>query len=174
MDDGLKQRIIGALVLLAIAIIFVPVFFDQERIVPLDRTTQVPLAPEIEPIEIEKPIAQNVQEFEPAVPPETMYIPDEEREQPDTAEEPKVSEVGVPEGWVLQVASYRHENHAKETRDKLIAEGFSAYTKNVETSKGVMTRLYVGPKLDKTSLLEDKKDIDKKYGVDTILLRYEP
>lgn len=58
MDDGLKQRIIGALVLLAIAIIFVPVFFDQERIVPLDRTTQVPLAPEIEPIEIEKPVEQ--------------------------------------------------------------------------------------------------------------------
>lgn len=174
MDDGLKQRIIGALVLLAIAIIFVPVFFDQERIVPLDRTSQVPLAPEIEPVHIDPPVAENTQEFEPAVPPETMYIPDEEREQPDTVEPPQVSDAGVPEGWILQVASYRFEAHAKETRDNLIAEGFTAFTKNVETSKGMMTRLYVGPKLNKATLLEHKKLIDKKYGVDTILLRYEP
>lgn len=174
MDDGLKQRLIGALVLLAIAIIFVPVFFDQERIVPLDRTTQVPLAPEIEPIEIVPPVAENTEEFEPAVPPETMFVPDEEMEQTDAPEEPKLSDVGVPESWVLQVASYRFEEHAKETRDKLIKEGYSAYTRNVETSKGVMTRLYVGPKLSKATLIEDKKEIDKVYRVDAILLRYEP
>lgn len=174
MDDGLKQRIIGALVLLAIAIIFVPVFFDQERIVPLDRTTQVPLAPEIEPVEITPPVAHNKEEFEPAVPPETMFIPDEEREETDLPEEPKLSVSGTPESWVLQVASYRFETHAAETRDKLIAEGFASYTRNVETSKGVMTRLYVGPKLNKATLLEDKKQIDEKYGVDTIVLRYEP
>ncbi|WP_370978872.1 SPOR domain-containing protein [Agaribacterium sp. ZY112] len=48
MNDGLKQRIIGALVLVALAIIFVPVIFDKERITPVDRTTQIPKAPDIE------------------------------------------------------------------------------------------------------------------------------
>ena len=47
MNDGLKQRIIGALVLVALAIIFVPVLFDRERIAPVDRQTRIPPAPDI-------------------------------------------------------------------------------------------------------------------------------
>ena len=45
MNDGLKQRIIGAVVLLALAVIFVPVIFDKERITPVDRNTQIPIMP---------------------------------------------------------------------------------------------------------------------------------
>jgi len=45
MNDGLKQRIIGALVLLALGIIFLPVIFDRERIVPVDRNSQIPPEP---------------------------------------------------------------------------------------------------------------------------------
>lgn len=45
MNDGLKQRIIGAAVLLALAVIFVPVIFDKERITPVDRNTQIPIMP---------------------------------------------------------------------------------------------------------------------------------
>ena len=47
MNDGLKQRIIGAVVLLALAVIFVPVIFDKERITPVDRKTQIPIMPPI-------------------------------------------------------------------------------------------------------------------------------
>lgn len=47
MNDGLKQRIIGAVVLLALAVIFVPVIFDKERITPVDRNTQIPIMPPI-------------------------------------------------------------------------------------------------------------------------------
>lgn len=47
MNDGLKQRIIGAVVLLALAVIFLPVIFDKERIAPVDRQSQVPEMPPI-------------------------------------------------------------------------------------------------------------------------------
>jgi DedD protein len=55
MNDGLKQRIIGALVLVALAVIFLPVLFDKERIAPVDRATQIPLAPVVVPALIPEP-----------------------------------------------------------------------------------------------------------------------
>jgi len=55
MNDGLKQRIIGAMVLVALGIIFLPVLFDKERIAPVDRQTQIPLAPDIVPSDMPSP-----------------------------------------------------------------------------------------------------------------------
>lgn len=57
MDDGLKQRLIGAVVLIAIAILFVPSLFNQGGRKAIDLTTQVPPEPEsiTEPLEIPIP-----------------------------------------------------------------------------------------------------------------------
>jgi DedD protein len=47
LDDRLKQRLVGALVLVVLAIIFLPVLFDREPIEPLDTQTQIPPAPKM-------------------------------------------------------------------------------------------------------------------------------
>lgn len=75
MDDGLKQRLIGAVVLLAIAVIFIPVLFDRNTITPVDTASQVPPMPQIaiEPI----PVAEPPVVASPAPEPEAMLIPDE-------------------------------------------------------------------------------------------------
>ncbi|MFL0802168.1 MAG: SPOR domain-containing protein [Agarilytica sp.] len=172
MDDGLKQRLIGAFVLLALGVIFIPVIFDRERIEPVDKRTQIPAAPYIEPVVIESvtpPVVEHVAE-----PAKEMYEPDDSVEQ---SLEPEVSGVdaqGVPNSWVLQIASFRFDKHATDFRDKLVADGFSAYTRNVDTDRGEMTRVYVGPKIDKNVLLTQKKKIEEKHKVSTILLKFEP
>ncbi len=172
MDDGLKQRLIGAFVLFALAVIFVPVVFDRERIEPVDRKTQIPPAPHVEPVEIERAIAPVVgKQAESA---REMFIPDDQKVVDLQPEAPSVDENGVPKSWVLQVASFRFEKHAKQLRDRLIADGYAAYIKNVDTSRGKMTRLYVGPKLDKNVLIRQKKEIEDKHKVSSILLRFEP
>lgn len=172
MDDGLKQRLIGAIVLLAVAVIFLPVLFDRERIEPLDETTQIPIAPEVPSVAIEEPTPLPVEE-EAKVAVE-MFTPDESQAVSLEQEPTGVDNNGVPKSWVLQVASYRIDGHAKEMRDKLIAEGYSAYTKEINAQSGKMTRLYVGPKFEKKVLIKDKAAIDKKYKVTTMLLKFEP
>lgn len=75
MDDGLKQRLIGAVVLLAIAVIFIPVLFDRNTMTPVDTSSQVPPMPNIviDPMVVaEPPVVES-----PAPEPEAMLIPDD-------------------------------------------------------------------------------------------------
>ncbi len=172
MDDGLKQRLIGAFVLLALGVIFIPVFFDRERIEPVDKRTQIPPAPYIEPVDIgtaAKPEVENEAEA-----PQEMYVPDDREEEPLTPEVLSVNEEGVPNSWVLQIGSFRFEKLAEKLQDKLIADGYASYTRTVQTDRGKMTRLFVGPKLDKNILIRQKKEIEKKHKVSAMLLKFEP
>lgn len=189
MDDGLKQRIIGAFVLLAIAVIFVPVFFDRERIEPVDRTTLIPLAPSIEPVVIGRPVPPD-NDIEPAKPVEEMFVPvvevtpvpvektapEENPPVPIQDSEPPASmtDKGVPQGWVLQIASYRSAERAIKMRDELIKDGYKAYLREVKANGGLMSRVYVGPKLDRDKLEREKAKLDKKYKIETLLLKFDP
>ncbi len=191
MDDGLKQRIIGAFVLLAIAIIFVPVFFDRERIEPVDRKTLIPPAPTMEPVVIERP-APTSEKVEPAKPAKEMFVPvveaspvpeekpvAEEKSEPDVTTENKpekvtTTEKGVPQGWVLQIASYQSAGRAVKMRDELIDAGYKAYIREVRANGGKMSRVYVGPTLNRDKLEKEKTELDKKYHIDTLLLKFDP
>ena len=172
MDDGLKQRLIGAIVLLAIAVIFIPVLFDRQTITPVSITTQVPPMPaiEIEPIAV----AQAPEVPSPAPEPEQMFIPDETKPELETPSAPTLNDNGVPNGWVLQVISYSEKAKAIAFRDRLIEDGYHAFLRDAKTSKGLHYRVYIGPKLDKKALLADKKIVDKKYKISSILLDMTP
>lgn len=172
MDDGLKQRLIGAIVLLAIAIIFIPALFDRQTLTPVDTVTQIPPMPviTIEPIIVaEPPVVES-----PAPLPEQMFIPDETKPELATPEPPSLNAHGVPKGWLLQVISYVDSKKAEHFRDTLIADGYTAYSRKAKTSKGVRYRVYVGPKLDKNAILTMQGAIDKRYKVQSILLDITP
>ncbi|MGI1678212.1 MAG: SPOR domain-containing protein [Cellvibrionaceae bacterium] len=57
MDDGLKQRLIGAVVLIAIAVLFLPTLFGTDGRRTVDLSTQVPPRPVVvaEPLELSIP-----------------------------------------------------------------------------------------------------------------------
>lgn len=55
MEENLKQRLVGAAVLVALAVIFLPALFDRDERVAIDTTTQIPTAPVIEPVVIPRP-----------------------------------------------------------------------------------------------------------------------
>ena len=176
MDDGLKQRIVGAFVLVAIGVVFIPVIFDRERIEKMDHTTQIPPAPHIVPIDIRPPVESLPDE--PLAEPAKMFIPDKNTQQQAEVEiveaEPVLTDKGTPNAWVLQVASYRFEGHAKERRDALKVEGYDAYVEQINAEQGKMNRLYVGPFLNKQKSLAAKREIDKLLGVKSMLLKFEP
>jgi len=53
--DGFKQRIIGAVVLICLAVIFVPMLFDKPHRKSATQTIQIPSEPQSQSITIEKP-----------------------------------------------------------------------------------------------------------------------
>lgn len=74
MDDGLKQRLVGAFVLLALGVLFVPVLFDPDGRQGVDTTTQIPVAPQPAPtLVVPIPDPARPQNIEPAKTPELMF-----------------------------------------------------------------------------------------------------
>lgn len=172
LDDGLKQRLVGAIALLALAVIFLPVLFDRDPIVPVDQQSQIPPPPEILTVEMDQPTLPEVTDKAP--PPETMFEPDEQDLAEPKLEPPGLEASGVPRSWVLQVASFREEAHAVRLREQLLAKGFAAFSRKAGYKNGAIFRVYVGPKLDKTALARVKNEVDAQFKLDSMILEFKP
>lgn len=179
MHDGLKQRLIGAIVLLALAVIFVPVIFDRGQVKPVDRTSRIPDAPVITPVTVPEPEVTIA--IDPAPPVDDIFQPEEVVQEPVQApatepvvEQPGLDAQGLPNAWTLQVASYRSAERAAEMEKLLREQGYSAYTRVIRSDQGEMTRLFVGPKLDKSTLLKEQKEIEEQFKVSTMVLQFKP
>ena len=62
--DGLKQRLVGAFVILSLAIIFLPMVFDKPRVEKSSIIIPVPPVPEFKAVEIKKPSAPHYKVLE--------------------------------------------------------------------------------------------------------------
>jgi len=191
MNSGLKQRLVGAVVLLAIAIILVPSFLRERQVEPVSTKTLIPDRPQQETVNFESPSAP--EGIDPAPDPESMFVPEEseqpvaedlEEAQQQTAragveepdEEPsQESEPELEEGaWVVQVASFRSSDSARNLRDRLQAEGHRAYMRSATTGSGEVTRVYIGPKVDRQEAENTKSKVDEALQLDSLILRFEP
>ncbi|WP_250461858.1 SPOR domain-containing protein [Microbulbifer litoralis] len=198
LNDGFRQRIVGALVLGALAVIFLPTLFDREGARYIDVTSQIPPQPDIQPIEIAEP--EPVADAAPAPDPDDAFQPavrepdsppapeklqaaaETVAEEPEKPVEPQKPEQdsspildadGLPEAWVVQVAAYRDESRAKKLRRQLMDEGYKAYTRAVTTDKGRFVRVFVGPKVSRADARSVKRELDQLLGAETLVLRFK-
>lgn len=171
LDDGLKQRVVGALVLLALAVIFLPVLFDRDPMVPVDRESQIPVAPQVVHVHIDAP--EPLDDIASAPEPELMYVPHEVDAVDEQPESPGLRADGTPNAWVLQVASFRQRDLADALSQKLNEQDFPSYVREISAPNGKLIRVYVGPKLDKQALLKVKTEVEKGFGVETLMLPFK-
>lgn len=194
MNDGLKQRLVGAVVLVALAVIFVPSLLREQQPEPVDTRTQIPEQPAIEPLTFEVP--QQPENIEPAPAPETMFMPEDqtqpvqddlewdsgvreqaeqspESEAPPKSDEERLAEQGV-QAWVVQVASFSNLETANKLRDRLQEQGYKAYVRSVEIGSGTVSRVYIGPKLKRAEAESIKSEVDQSLRVDALVLKFQP
>ncbi len=122
MDDGLKQRLLGALILLALAVIFIPVLFDRERMEPIDTTSQVPPRPALkvpEVVEPEKPAWSK-----PVTTPRKQFVPDPGPVTPETFE-----------SAVPAVADLRTDRRVEQDADTANPEAVQAPAQSLSDDK---------------------------------------
>lgn len=198
MKYTLKHRLIGAAVLVAIAVLFLPTFFKEKQVAPLSTKTMIPQRPGTVPIEFNAP--QPVLDVEPAPAPETMFAPSEAGPESimSSADKDDVPErvtnkdgskapasgqavatmplnaQGLPDAWVVQVGSFSTKEAADKVRDDLQADGIKAYVRTVPAAKGSVSRVYIGPKLDRAQAQAIKSQIDKRLKVDSIIMQFQP
>ncbi len=72
-------------------------------------------------------------------------------------------------GFAVQVGAFAKAADALALRDRLRAAGFSAFTETVATDKGTLTRVRVGPALDRAEAEQLKAQVKSKSGIDGIV-----
>jgi len=175
LSENIKQRIVGGCVLLALALIVFAVLFDFSDTPQVDTTTRIPPKPNIAPVEVAEP--QRPENIDPAPAPEDTYqlgVDEPEQAEPATSEPPQLTDEGLPQSWVLQVGSFRSAEHANTLEKKLLADGYRAFVQQQSDDKGALSRVFVGPKVSKDKLLQEKAAIDKKYDLKALVVRFEP
>ncbi len=186
-DDQLLARLIGAAVLLAIAVIVLPFVLDgagsqQEyeyaETLPVQPERNVaersyssrqplPAAPEIEQVQIEQPrtavLAEVVERSDESVAP---------------ASEPLSSEVDgglatypIADGWNIQVASFVKDANAQKLLNRLRSAGLPGYVNEVAGKSRNILRVFVGPIGNQIDALALKNRIDQDYRVESIMVR---
>lgn len=191
MNEGFKQRIVGAIVLISVALILWPVLFSDAAGPLVDRRSQIPPVPKFEKFSVAepvrpvgiKPVPETTLETEEPVDLAPMSV--EQKPLPKTADtlttaaakalaqKPTLGSRGLPEGWLLQVASFGNGNNAEDLKAKLQRQGYKAFTRTIKTAGGEVVRVYIGPKLTKDAFDKDRPSIDKTYKVKSIVVKFE-
>ncbi len=144
LDERLKQRLVGAAVLVLVAVIFVPMLLDQgdgDPKPPVRITQQPPPEPMPPPLP-EDASARSVPLDGKRMPaPAAPAVPTPPAKTINKAAPVAPAATRSKPGFAVQVGSFSKVGNARGLRDKLVAKGYTAFVK----SSGSVTRVYVGP-----------------------------
>lgn len=175
MDLALKYRIVGAAVLLSLAVIFVPMVLDgsgQKSVTKVD--LDIPPEPElIFSDELEQQVQTPAPEY-------TQSSEEEHEVKPDLAKaivpENVVDKSINPEllSWVVQVGAFGEEDKAMALQSTLEKAGFDALIEHSASNNKSIYRVKVGPVIsqDKASKLQER--LRKELKLDSAFVTRHP
>ena len=172
-DRALKERLIGAAVLVIVAVLVVPIFLDgpsteseivsesvtlpgqndgerKQQTIVLDRnrsqpvpTTQASVPRAAEPEPQAEPPAQQTTSR-----PTSAESPATEPEPEPAAAAATSSETGM---WAVQLGSFADKDNAERLAADLRDKGYAAFLSQLQTDGGALQRVRVGPQKDRES-----------------------
>lgn len=167
MDEKIKQRIVGIIVITALLTIFLPMLFES----PVDRSSrsisemQIPEEPEQFQIEqVPESVEQVLQQKKPQAKKKSERKPVLKSAQTNVVKQDRKSKKLV--RWVIQVGSFTSKENANNERNKLRKQGFSAF---METHNNIY-RVRLAPELDKAKAEKIKQKLEEKNNIKTILV----
>ncbi len=162
MEAPLQQRIVGAIVLVTLGVIFIPALLDGSGY----RSRQV------QDIEIkEKP------EFPPLtqkkVKPIATPLENNRKEQVKLQQaDPKQAHKKPIKSFALQIGTFGSNENAKKMRDQMRKAGYSAFV-HKSTAKGkAIYKVRIGPELDRSVLDKLKAKLKKSKKIDGYIVNH--
>ncbi len=188
---GQKRRVVGAIVLLALAVIILPIVFDGEGSYQPPVETRIPERPIIDLMpepQQSRPIMSDTQ----AVAVDTAQL-DEDLEEsssesaaveqlaeqaeptPTDAQRvrPTLAASGLPEGWVVQVGSFENSDNAAKLTARLLASGEKAYERRRQRDSGELVTVFVGPVTTRQAAERLLQSLADREGVQGMVKRFE-
>jgi DedD protein len=196
LDKGLKQRMVGALVLLALAVIFLPMLLsreDESQRVQVDAPA-MPVAPEIAEVELQpvavpqpqllpdEPIgAEALQSLEPVdaavaespaapVAPAPLPAVAAPVAAPPQATPSKLDVNSLPISWSVQLASLSSSDGAQKLQKTLRTQGYNAYIRSFDG----MNRVFVGPLIERAEADRLRDQLNRQHKLNGFVVRFQP
>ncbi|MDG1024372.1 MAG: SPOR domain-containing protein [Gammaproteobacteria bacterium] len=197
MNQGAKQRIVGTVVLLALALIFLPIIFDGQGSYEAPVTSRIPDIPIIsilpEPVQSRPVIVNDTQPIEPAIAATVNLVEEVVSEIEEAAvieeaaaeveitesqaifsrEVPALSDAGLPQGWSVRLGSFSDAENASNLLVRLQEAGYKAYTRDISSDQGSLTGVFVGPWLDRGQVNEYQRKLQEEFSLAGLVVRYE-
>ncbi|MFD2228669.1 SPOR domain-containing protein [Alkalimarinus sediminis] len=232
--DGLKQRVVGALVIVSLAVIFLPMIFDEPHQPSKTQLIPIPVQSELPVITINSPqkpdfkIIEGADEAQANSERQGVQPQKSSTDSPDASSEANVShsasneaesskkpanvstekqnDVAVKDGaeiksssidakksnveksdkatsvfqekalsnvWMVQLGTFGNHKNAYNLRDSLRKDGFDGHTTKVDKDGKQLVRVFSGPYADKTHADKVKKQLDKKYKLNTLVVHFK-
>ena len=158
MDNTLKQRLVGAAVLVALGVIFIPALLDGSGYRTRQaRTVEIPPKPEFPPVSqvSVRPIATPIDK-------KKLQVEEKKLQEPDR----------LIQSWALQVGTFSQHDNAIAFRDRLRKSGYPAYVETGKTDGKTSYRVRIGPELDRARLDKLKTSLKKEQKIDGYIVRH--
>lgn len=191
-----KHRIIGAIVVVVLAVILLPIVLSDRP--PSPEPNSANTAPPSEPATGDNKVAVTVVSRPPAAaepanipaasPPPPLNTPapvpapapaskpTPAKPAPEAKAAPKsaapTETKPVASGWVVQVGTFSNAANAAKLEQKLRAHGDSVRAEQINLEGGKAVRLRVGPFPDRNAALKAQDRIQKDIGVKGVVLAY--
>lgn len=72
-------------------------------------------------------------------------------------------------GFAVQLGAFRDTADAEALRTRVRAAGFSTFTEQVQTDEGRLTRVLVGPAMDRAAAEQLQAQVKAKFGIDGLV-----
>ena len=179
MDEGIKRKLVGAAALVVVGIIVYPLISPQTK-QAYHLQNSVPPMPEVPDMSMPAPKALTIDVSEliteKQTPPKTIDVEpiavDDVATPKTQIDLPAKLNTGQAALWQIQVASFSKLENAIALRDKLRANGYTAFEQLAKD--GVHTRVFVGPSYQKSELDAQAKQIAKAYNLQVKIIPLQP
>lgn len=200
MTERGRNRLVGAVILLSLAVILLPMLFDGAGIErrsmaewpaeDLEVDTDTPLsepdpaawafAGEVEARRRDESIRGQPEHLAAPAPgpataaeePEQHGDPDEAAEEGRTAAGAGLDARGLPRAFSVQLAAFLEQDNARELRQRLLDDGYDAYV--IEEGRGEETwyRLAVGPRIDRAAAVRLQAELAERYELEGLVVQF--
>ena len=202
MDGQLKQRVVGAAVLVGLGVIFIPIFLDDGALPPpVPDAVSIPPEPTddfasrvvpMDSADVEALRAKAEQVLEPAVGEVTaptdagdhvaagdddLGAPPAAPGSPDEPEPDATADEGDPRtgvvAWTVQLGSFANDENARRLIEKLREADFPAYLERRLEKERTVFKVRVGPEIRREDAEALRDRLQEKFALKGMLLRYQ-
>lgn len=162
METKLQQRVVGAIVLVALGVIFIPALLDGSGYKA--RQTQdfeIREKPEFPPLTQKKLAAM-------PTPLEKIKIQQDAALQSDP-KQPHKKEI---KSFALQVGNFSKNENAENLRNTLRKAGYAVFVLQSRSNGKITYNVKVGPELERSVLDKWKKDLKKSHKIDAFVVNH--